>query len=121
MFIAIPSQIHSRRTALALKAAFLTLALAVTACGPTQPNVRPTTAATDPDVLRIHGDGRMEMKGRPVPEKEVVIYPDGRGGERAAVIVRNPIHPDFYRDTIIVERLPGADAGDENPGAVSGP
>ena len=46
-----------------------------------------------------------------VNEDEVVIYNDGRGGERAAIKVRVPIHSDFYRDSIVVVRV--ADQFDE--------
>lgn len=56
------------------------------------------------EVLVIYPDGRMELNGRTMNRKDVVIYPDGRGGERAAVRVYVPIHPDFFRDTIPVER-----------------
>lgn len=41
-----------------------------------------------------------------MPDQDVVIYEDGFGGERAAVRIRmEPLHPDFFRDTIIVERV----------------
>lgn len=55
--------------------------------------------------LIVYADGRMEFKSRFVNEEDVVIYPDGRGGERAAIKVRVPIHPDFYRDSIVVVRI----------------
>ena len=56
------------------------------------------------EYLNIYPDGRMEFKGRIMNEEDVVIYEDRRGGERAAVKVIIPRHPDFYRDTIIVVR-----------------
>ncbi|MFQ5660809.1 MAG: hypothetical protein ACE5GZ_10290 [Gammaproteobacteria bacterium] len=59
-----------------------------------------------PDKLVVYSDGTMKFKKRRLPEKDVVIYPDGFGGERAAVKMRVPLHPDFYRDSIIVERKP---------------
>ena len=58
-----------------------------------------------PNTLLVYEDGRMEFNSRFIDEKDVVIYADGRGGERAAIKVRVPIHPDFYRDSIIVVRV----------------
>ena len=40
-----------------------------------------------------------------MPTKDVIIYPDGFGGEKAAVKLYTPFHPPFYRDHIVVERL----------------
>ena len=40
-----------------------------------------------------------------MPSDDVIIYPDGYGGEKAAVKLYTPYHPPFYRDHIIVERL----------------
>lgn len=57
-----------------------------------------------PEVLYIYPDGKMEFRGRFMNEDEVVIYEDGFGGERAAVLLRVPYKEDIYRDTIIVER-----------------
>lgn len=54
--------------------------------------------------LIVYADGSMEFNKRGMNKKDVVIYPNGRGGEFAAVKIRVPLHPDFYRDTIIVER-----------------
>ena len=60
---------------------------------------------TTPEKLVIHADGSMEFRDRPIAENDVVIYADGYGGEKAAVRVRmQPLHPDFFRDTIKVER-----------------
>lgn len=63
-------------------------------------------AGDKPEVLHIYPDGSMRFRGRPIPERDVVIYEDGFGGERAAVRIRmEPLHPDFFRDTIVVERV----------------
>jgi|GEM_PF-4392733 len=49
----------------------------------------------------------MKFRGHPIPKKDVVIYEDGDGGEKAAVRIRvKPLHPDFFRDSIVVERVP---------------
>ncbi len=58
----------------------------------------------EPEILTVLSDGTMVFRGRTVNEKDVVIYPDGFGGERAAIKVRVPLKPDFYRDTIRVQR-----------------
>jgi hypothetical protein len=59
-----------------------------------------------PEVLTILPDGTMRLMGRLLPAEDVVIYPDGYGGEKAAVKVRiEPLHPAFYRDSIIVKRI----------------
>ena len=61
--------------------------------------------AVGPEILIVHEDGRMELGDRLMVADDVVIYPDGFGGEKAAIRVRlEPLHPDFFRDTIIVER-----------------
>lgn len=58
------------------------------------------------EVLVIYADGTMMLNGRIMNEKDVVIYPDGYGGERAAVrVFVAPLHPDFFRDTIPVDRI----------------
>ncbi len=58
-----------------------------------------------PETLTIREDGSMWYRDRPLPERDVIIYPDGTGGEKAAVRVRvAPLHPDFFRDTIVVDR-----------------
>jgi hypothetical protein len=66
-------------------------------------------AKKEKEILTVYPDGSMVFNERSMNEKDVIIYPDGRGGERAAVKLRVPLHPDFYRDTIIVERKPLAD------------
>jgi hypothetical protein len=58
-----------------------------------------------PEKLIVYSDGSMEFRNKPIPERDVIIYPDGYGGEKAAVRIRmEPLHPDFFRDTIVVER-----------------
>ena len=60
----------------------------------------------EPEILTIYPDGKMELMGRPIPPEDVIIYPDGYGGEKAAIKSGlQPLHPPFYRDTIIVERI----------------
>lgn len=60
----------------------------------------------EPEILTIFPDGSMKLMGRLLPAEDVVIYPDGYGGEKAAVKVRlDPLHPSFYRDSIRVNRL----------------
>lgn len=86
--------------------------LAVVLCVAGGCSSAPRQAAGDrvPEILTIYPDGSMELMGRPVPEEDVVIYPDGYGGEKAAVLVRiEPFHSNFYRDTIIVRRVTGSD------------
>lgn len=58
----------------------------------------------EPEILTVLRDGTMVFNKRTVNEKDVVIYPDGFGGERAAIKVHVPFKPDFYRDTIRVQR-----------------
>lgn len=57
------------------------------------------------ETLYVYEDGQMKLDSRYVDSKDVVIYSDGRGGEKAAVKVRVPIHAPFYRDSIIVVRV----------------
>ena len=76
-------------------------------------NVFPIHAAetTEPEILTIYPDGTMVFRGRVMNEDEVIIYPDGRGGEKAAVRVWEPLRPTarkdskYYRDTIVVDRV----------------
>ena len=64
-----------------------------------------TKNADEPEKLYIYEDGRMEFRDRAINKEDVVIYPDGFGGERAAVkLSLEPLHPPFYRDTIVVVR-----------------
>ena len=85
------------RILLAVLAGMLMSACAVTVDVPATPR--------QPDVLTIYPDGTMRLKDRTISSKDVVIYPDGYGGEKAAVKVWAPFHPPFYRDSIVVERL----------------
>ena len=65
-----------------------------------------------PEKLVVYADGSMEFHDKPIPRKDVILYADGFGGEKAAVRVRmQPLHPDFFRDSIIVVRraIPAAD------------
>lgn len=55
--------------------------------------------------LYVLPDGTMEFKGRVVPNDDVIIYNDGRGGERAAVKLDLPLYSHAYRDSITVERI----------------
>ena len=57
-----------------------------------------------PEKLTVNTDGSMEFRNRKLPGGDVIIYPDGNGGEKAAVKVYDPLHPDYYRDSIRVER-----------------
>ena len=82
---------------------WLLISLAWIPAGCTDAAVKP--AAPKPEKLVVYNDGSMEFNNRPIPQEDVVIYPDGTGGERAAVKVRmEPLHPAFYRDSIVVER-----------------
>lgn len=58
----------------------------------------------EPEILYIYPDGTMEFKGRIMNEEDVVVYKDGNRGERAGVKLMMPLHPDAYRDNIVVER-----------------
>ena len=58
----------------------------------------------EPEILTIQSDGTMVFNQRTLNEEDVVIYPDGFGGERAAIKVYVPYKSDFYRDTIRVQR-----------------
>lgn len=70
-----------------------------------QAPVKTSNVQKEPDILTVHEDGTMEFKNRKMNAKDVVIYNDGRGGERAAVKMSlEPLHPPFYRDSIIVIR-----------------
>ena len=74
---------------------------------------QPSVAQKDkqPEILTVHTDGRMEFHNRLISEKDVIIYPDGYGGERAAVLVRVPLkmRSDYYRDSIQVHRISNED------------
>lgn len=57
------------------------------------------------DILYIYQDGKMKFRSRYLNTEDVVIYEDGKGGEKAAIKVRVPRYPDYYRDSIIVVRV----------------
>ena len=67
-----------------------------------------TTTRADPllpETLTVREDGSIWFRERPIPERDVIIYADGTRGEKAAVRIHmRPLHPDFFRDTIVVER-----------------
>jgi hypothetical protein len=88
------------------KATWLAACLVVVLAGCTSTPVREEPkVASEPEKLIIHTDGTMEFRNRQMAAEDVVIYPDGFGGEKAAVRIRlEPLHPDFFRDTIVVER-----------------
>lgn len=58
-----------------------------------------------PASLTIYDDGRMLFRDRIISREDVVIYPDGFGGERAAIKMHVPAKPDYYRDSIRVDRI----------------
>ncbi len=78
----------------------------ISACASTS-NVDPRLLAQkdNSNTLYVYQDGRMFFKARQVDVDDVVIYADGRGGERAAIKMIVPIHPDYYRDSIVVVRV----------------
>jgi len=84
----------------------LALLVSVASSGCTPTPVR-QDAIDSVNVLYIYDDGTMKLNDRHVDPEQVVIYRDGFGGERAALKMRVPLHPDYYRDTIIVEREAG--------------
>ena len=57
------------------------------------------------NILYIYKDGKMRFRSRYLNEEDVVIYEDGRGGEKAAVKLRVPRYPDYYHDSIVVIRV----------------
>jgi hypothetical protein len=60
----------------------------------------------NPGKLVIYPDGSMAYRNRPIPKEDVVLYPDGYGGQKAAVRVHMaPLHPDFFQGAIVVERI----------------
>jgi hypothetical protein len=80
----------------------IALSLALSACNQTTAQ---RTEKAEPDILHISPDGLMVFNDRVLPAEDVIIYPDGFGGEKAAVKLYAPYHPPFYRDSIIVRRL----------------
>jgi hypothetical protein len=79
--------------------------LSATACTTTPITTNVVASSDSRDTLFVYEDGRMEFNSRFVNDEDVVIYQNGRGGEQAAIKVRVPIHPDFYRDSITVVRV----------------
>jgi len=71
----------------------------------------PSTVKSEPEILTVYPDGTMEFRNRIMNEDEVIIYSDGKGGERAAVKLWTPLRSRIrednvvYRDTIIVDRV----------------
>ncbi len=58
-----------------------------------------------PDKLIVYSDGTMVLNnGRGLPSKDVVIYSDAFGGEKAAIKMYSGIQPPFYRGSIAVVR-----------------
>ena len=84
------------------KLASSVLLCSLTACA-SQP--APTLVQKPQETLTIYEDGKMVFNDRLVNLDDVVIYPDGIGGERAAIKMRMPSKPDFYRDSITVQRI----------------
>lgn len=83
--------------------AILAVVILAGACAGQAP--APAAGRLGPEILTVRDDGSMWFRDRPLPERDVIIYPDGTGGEKAAVRIRmEPLHPDFFRDTIIVVR-----------------
>lgn len=82
----------------------LSMLVLVMACTTTTADIEPYQLGRQADILKVYPDGSMLLNERSIDSRDVVIYPDGRGGERAAIRMRVPIHPDYYRDSIIVER-----------------
>ena len=67
---------------------------------PVEPNY-----VAGPETLNIYNDGTLEFGDRTLNEEDVIIYPDGFGGERAAVRVDVPLSDNYYfRDSIRVHR-----------------
>ena len=83
---------------------FLT-ALLLTACNHNMERADTYKSVGTNEYLYVYDDGSMMFKERYLNDEDVIIYADGKGGEKAAVKVRVPIHPDFYRDSIIVVRV----------------
>ena len=87
-----------------LKISLLSLGICLFTCACN----RPDTVRNDEqeiEILTIHSDGKMVFKDKVMPHEDVIIYADGRGGEKAAVKMYVPFHKPFYRDSIVVERI----------------
>ena len=88
-----------------IKTSCIIMAVCLTLAGCTKPDTVRMAEQRVPDILQIHADGKMVFNDRIMPVDDVIIYPDGFGGEKAAVKLYTPYHPPFYRDSIIVDRL----------------
>ncbi|MBL1142655.1 MAG: hypothetical protein HND53_11540 [Proteobacteria bacterium] len=84
---------------------FIAVIFSVSACNSVTVKKSVAKVAQSPETLYVYEDGKMKLDSRYVDSKDVVIYPDGRGGEKAAIKVHFPLHSDFYRDSIIVVRV----------------
>jgi hypothetical protein len=88
---------------------FLPFCLAIimsnTACNSTPIKNDMAEFSKPQETLYVYEDGKMKLDSRYIDSKDVVIYSDGRGGEKAAVKVHFPLHSNFYRDSIIVVRV----------------
>lgn len=82
-----------------------TVTLIISACNSMPVENNFTNVVEFKETLYVYNDGRMRFNSRYLDAKDVVIYSDGQGGEKAAVKVRMPIHSDFYRDSIVVIRV----------------
>lgn len=88
-----------------LKLLTLPLLVVVSACTAYQSRQADVSSdEKDIDRLYVYPDGSMKFNDRFVDEKHVIIYANGQGGERAAVKMYVPLHPDFFRDSIHVVR-----------------
>lgn len=83
----------------------ITIFVSVSACNTASIKNDMSNFSTSRETLYVYEDGKMKLDSRYVDSQDVVIYADGKGGEKAAVKVRVPIHSDFYRDSIMVVRV----------------
>jgi hypothetical protein len=82
-----------------------TFIFSIVACATTPIINNPANISESHETLYIYDDGRMALNSRYLDKQDVVIYSDGRGGEKAAVKVHFPLHSNFYRDSIVVVRV----------------
>lgn len=81
---------------------FLLVSILTISCAVDERKV--VTNDKEQDILYILPDGAMMFKGRIMNKEDVVVYDGAQRGERAAVKLIIPLHPDAYRDNITVER-----------------
>ena len=81
---------------------FLLMSILTASCAVDDKKV--VTNLKEQEVLYILPDGTMMFKGRIMNNQDVVIYDAAQRGERAAIKLIIPLHPDAYRDNITVER-----------------